>query len=87
MKKLIYIIATVTTTIVFSSCSKTLVLSDSNSSKEIKMYGKINIVSTNEGNFANFESIRGTNYHIDLSKYTYKYKSKTEQAVGFISSR
>lgn len=68
-----------------SSCSKTLILSDGTSSKEIKMIGKINPTTSSEGNFINFVSVKGTHYHIDLSKYSYTIKGENATSTGSIS--
>lgn len=84
MKTLAFMIASVAI-LSLSSCSKTLVLSDGSSSKEIKMIGKLNSTTSSEGNFVNFVSVKGTHYHIDLSKYTYSIKGENTSSTGSIS--
>lgn len=80
MKTLIYILASIAV-VSFSSCSKSLILSDGTTSKEIKVLGKIKTAD----NYVNFISVKGTHYHIDLSKYTYTIKGEKVESNNTIS--
>jgi hypothetical protein len=70
MKKYISFIVLASAIALLSSCSKTLVLSDGTNTKTIKVLGKVKVVTDEQNQqYANFESVRGTKYHIDLHKY------------------
>lgn len=60
---------------ILASCSKTLILSDGNSTKKIRVATKI-VVKKDENNhkILSFESANGTKYTIDTEQYEYTIK-------------
>ena len=58
-----------------SSCSKTLILTDGQNTKKIKVASQIVIKKDDSNNqILSFESVNGTKYTIDASKYNYTIK-------------
>lgn len=73
MKKAVVLAGVLVLTLM--SCSKTLLLSDGQTVKKIKVASKIEMkYDDSHNNILTFESVQGTHYTINTSLYTYVIK-------------
>lgn len=75
MKGKAVLIASALAMTLLASCSKSLILSDGEKTKKIWVDGKIELKKDADNNtILSFQSVEGTKYTIDASKYTYVIK-------------
>lgn len=75
MKTSAILVVAVVSALFFSSCSKRVILSDGEHTKKIWVGGKIEFKKGDLNNqILSFESVNGTKYTIDASKYSYVIK-------------
>jgi hypothetical protein len=74
MKKQMLLASALAVTIL-SSCSKTLILSDGQNTKKIKVATSIQVKHDEANNaILSFESVQGTKYSINTANYSYEIK-------------
>ena len=75
MKTKNILIATFLAGIILTSCTKTLILSDGQTTKKIQVYNSIEANKDEANNtILSFTSFEGTKYTINTSKYSYVIK-------------